>query len=443
MLSGCSPRRRLRSRRTLKNGLKGDDVFRLQECLSHLGYMVDPPDGYYGILTEEAVQELQRDYGLPPDGIAGNRTLALFSSAQLFSNRVIHTVQSGESLGTISRLYGVDVRNIMRSNKLVDPDSIYEGQKLSIVKRAVTGVLSKSMDSNEVKMLSSIEPDPLRVIQSCQLSADAFSVSSIDAIATLLNMDLEVLPRISVGGRQSAQIAWLEKDSRRRLGEVCVQLLRSIPVAGLCFDLRVLDRGIWYGFRDFVRDMRAELGTQKQIGVLVPTEVLSCQSHGLVSVVSYLGSLVDWIAIGSPLDDHAMSEPSPQSAYSQVSMALDTAVSLVPRYKILLTLYTDGIHWTEGRTNSVRYVGVEEAEKLAYRYGAKIRWDDIERAYTFTYSSRRSKHTIWYEGERGLSARCRLVNRYNILGVLVCCIDRAQKAFWDTVNCHFILSNKN
>ena len=57
--------------KTLKKGSRGDDVRILQQALKLY------PDGVFGPLTEEAVKEFQRKYGLVADGIVGPHTWAL------------------------------------------------------------------------------------------------------------------------------------------------------------------------------------------------------------------------------------------------------------------------------------------------------------------------------------------------------------------------------
>jgi cell wall-associated NlpC family hydrolase len=59
----------------LKQGMSGDDVYRLQAKLLECGYLEDTPDGNFGALTREAVIEFQTDVGLEADGVAGPATL--------------------------------------------------------------------------------------------------------------------------------------------------------------------------------------------------------------------------------------------------------------------------------------------------------------------------------------------------------------------------------
>jgi len=57
----------------------GDDVFTLQERLTELGYDAGRPDGIFGQVTERALRNFQRDYGLVPDGICGAATVRALS----------------------------------------------------------------------------------------------------------------------------------------------------------------------------------------------------------------------------------------------------------------------------------------------------------------------------------------------------------------------------
>lgn len=65
---------------TLRHGMQGDAVEKLQEDLDELDYYSGSVTGKYGNLTKEAVRLFQRDYDLTSDGIAGPKTLAKIRS---------------------------------------------------------------------------------------------------------------------------------------------------------------------------------------------------------------------------------------------------------------------------------------------------------------------------------------------------------------------------
>jgi N-acetylmuramoyl-L-alanine amidase len=53
----------------------GDDVAALQERLSNMGFDVGRTDGIYGVKTDAALRDFQRNRGLEPDGRCGPQTL--------------------------------------------------------------------------------------------------------------------------------------------------------------------------------------------------------------------------------------------------------------------------------------------------------------------------------------------------------------------------------
>ncbi|MFR1480353.1 MAG: spore cortex-lytic enzyme [Hydrogeniiclostridium mannosilyticum] len=59
-----------------KVGSRGDEVRKIQEKLTSLGYLNDKIDGIYGEKTRKAVAAFQKDNGLTADGIAGPKTLS-------------------------------------------------------------------------------------------------------------------------------------------------------------------------------------------------------------------------------------------------------------------------------------------------------------------------------------------------------------------------------
>ena len=70
---------------TLKKGMTGEAIRRLQETLIGLGYLDDAADGSFGQKTYDALVMFQAVNGLSADGIAGNQTLTLLYSGSALS----------------------------------------------------------------------------------------------------------------------------------------------------------------------------------------------------------------------------------------------------------------------------------------------------------------------------------------------------------------------
>ncbi|WP_415536683.1 peptidoglycan-binding domain-containing protein [Dehalobacter sp. 4CP] len=66
----------LRLTRTLRLGMRGNDVRQLQIALIELGYNPGTPDGIFGPRTQATVMAFQQNNGLVQDGIVGPVTTA-------------------------------------------------------------------------------------------------------------------------------------------------------------------------------------------------------------------------------------------------------------------------------------------------------------------------------------------------------------------------------
>lgn len=101
--------------RTLKRGMKGEDVRKLQSRLIELGY--DLPiygaDGEYGSETVAAVKAFQVDRGLDADGIAGEKTLAALYAGQENTYTVtLYDVPEAKAIALIS-LYNGEIHGAL------------------------------------------------------------------------------------------------------------------------------------------------------------------------------------------------------------------------------------------------------------------------------------------------------------------------------------------
>ena len=66
---------------SMKQGSKGTEVKQLQQNLIGLGYLDGSADGSYGSKTKTAVKKFQAEFGLNPDGNAGEATQAAVENA--------------------------------------------------------------------------------------------------------------------------------------------------------------------------------------------------------------------------------------------------------------------------------------------------------------------------------------------------------------------------
>lgn len=126
VLMGFTP---LSEARSLKRGMRGDEIVALQKLFVDLGYEIKI-DGIFGADTEKLVLGIQESLDLKVDGIVGQETLACLH--QLKQSIVTYTVQTGDNLTWLAKRYQTTVTNITKYNDLTNPDQIIIGQVLHI-----------------------------------------------------------------------------------------------------------------------------------------------------------------------------------------------------------------------------------------------------------------------------------------------------------------------
>ncbi|MGI6189492.1 MAG: LysM peptidoglycan-binding domain-containing protein [Clostridiales bacterium] len=124
--------------RTLRIGMRGEDVSVVQQLLKDQGYFTyHQITGYFGTITEAAVKAFQKANGLVADGIVGpvtggvmNKILAGPSHNENTGD--VYTVQPGDSLWKIGQKFNVSLDKLFAANGLSSSSVIYPGQKIKI-----------------------------------------------------------------------------------------------------------------------------------------------------------------------------------------------------------------------------------------------------------------------------------------------------------------------
>ncbi|MEK3886013.1 spore cortex-lytic enzyme [Bacillus sp. FSL K6-3431] len=73
----------------IQKGAVGDDVIELQARLQYLGFYTGKIDGVFGWGTYWALRNFQNDFGLPIDGLAGEKTKAKLTKASKYDKQYV------------------------------------------------------------------------------------------------------------------------------------------------------------------------------------------------------------------------------------------------------------------------------------------------------------------------------------------------------------------
>jgi g-D-glutamyl-meso-diaminopimelate peptidase len=114
----------------LSLGSRGPNVKLVQSLLNRIGYNAGPVDGIFGVLTQQAVIQFQRNNALKADGIVGPRTWAVFD--RLLTGYDTYTIRPSDSLYKIARMYYTTVNAILIANPGINPNMLLPGQRIIV-----------------------------------------------------------------------------------------------------------------------------------------------------------------------------------------------------------------------------------------------------------------------------------------------------------------------
>ncbi len=111
--------------------IHGDDVLDLQQRLSRMGFDCGRPDGIFGVLTDSALREFQRNVGLDADGMCGFTTYWALE-------RLTRTVGEGDAVAIRERQAHDALRSGVAGKVIVlDPGGADADQRFALAEAAI------------------------------------------------------------------------------------------------------------------------------------------------------------------------------------------------------------------------------------------------------------------------------------------------------------------
>ncbi len=398
----------------------------------------------YGVTTNDIVYANQLSN---PDRLAIGQ--ALIIPVDYFE----YTVKRGDSLYLIAKRYNTSISKILEANPGISvPSSIYIGQNIRI---PTTGNILRSIDVNGYAF-PNIRQDALETalpnlsflsIFSYQIRADGSLVQINDSelINKALNSNVKpfmVITNIGESGGFDSDLAsevLYNTEIQDILIENVVRTLNEKQYAGLDIDFEYVYPSDREAYNSFLEKISKRI---KPLGYILTTAVapkISANQPGtLYEGHDYHvhGRVADHVIIMTYEWGFTYGPPQAVAPIDQVERVLRYAVSAIPSQKILMGIPNYGYDWTLPYRRGTRATSLSnlQAMNLAINTGSTIRFDDTAQAPYFNYYDEEGKrHVVWFDDARSLTARLKLIEKYNLGGASYWTINRLYRTLWYTL----------
>ena len=398
----------------------------------------------YGVTTNDIVYANQLSN---PDRLAIGQALVI--PVDYFE----YTVKRGDSLYSIARRYNLTVSQLLEANpSITNPSMIFIGQSIRV---PAGNKVIRSIDVNGYAF-PNIRDDALNnalpnltflSIFSYQVREDGSVVPINDQglINTAWNNNVKpfmVITNIGESGGFNSDLAstiLYDENIKNTLINNVIQILNEINYAGLDIDFEYVYPSDREAYNNFLRTVADRI---KPLGYILTTAVapkISANQPGLLYEAHDYpvhGEVADHVIIMTYEWGYTYGPPMAVAPINEVERVLKYAVSVIPSRKILMGMPNYGYDWTlpyrrGSRANAISNL---QAVNLAINNGATIQYDEKAQAPFFYYTGENgARHVVWFDDARSLTARLKLVEKYNLGGVSYWTINRLFRTNWYTL----------
>ncbi|HOA20270.1 MAG TPA: glycosyl hydrolase family 18 protein [Sedimentibacter sp.] len=344
---------------------------------------------------------------------------------------ILYTVKSGDSLRDIADRFSIPFRELISTNKIINPELIYPGVTLIIpqVRKPpievngisyVFGNTDVPVLSNSMKYLTYLTPFSYIAREDGSL----FWINDQQAIQlAILNNVIPIMSVVNYSyydtGTNAAHIILNDMTVMNELIDNIISIMIKKGYRGVKFDFDNILPEDRDAYNNFLHVAGSRLNTEGfYISVALMPKFIS--PDYLAYDYEALGRIVDFVLLKTYNWGLIEGPPAPIIPINDLRNVLDFALSIIPREKIFIGLPLYAKDWI------IPYVSGREAEIIsaqtaiirAQDNNAQIQYDEISQSPFFYYSDEQGRmHEVWFEDPRSLKAKFDLVKEYGIRGI--------------------------
>ncbi len=399
-------------------------------------YTVKPGDTLSSIANQYEVNlnHLRADNGLRPED-----TLVVGQALVIQIPELVHTVQTGEVLFDIARLYGTTVYQLLRNNyflggrfNLTAGTELViryqnQGEKGSFVTNSYAyPYIEGSLLREQLPYLSYFTPFTYGLSTTGNLldlnDEELLAITSEYAALPLLH--LSTLTEQGNFSNERASLIFNDPEQQERLIEEILTTVEEKGFAGVDVDFEFIYPEERYDYIAFLQNLRLRLNPlgYPLLSALAP-KTSDTQRGVLYEGHDYagIGAAANAVLLMTYEWGYTFGPPLAVAPIQNVRRVIDYALTRISRRKIFLGIPTYGYDWTlpyERGNPGAPSLSPVEAVDLARRFGAEIQFDETAQSPWFRYTDDSGNlHEVWFEDARSIQSKLALAKEYDLLGV--------------------------
>ncbi len=398
-------------------------------------YIVNEGDTLQGVAAQYGVsaERLAYDNDIEGANLVAGQALIVAIPEQ------VYIIQNGDTLQSIAQTFGTTPLQIVRNNSyLLDESFLLPGRQI-----VISYQLDDENSRRDIEIFGYaygfIRDDILE--ESCLYMQELLPFSygyNVDGTLIPMNDDRLLVEANRFGLRKRMVITPLDVNERFNNQLVVMVLSDSTMRDNLITNVlqTMADKGyqaldidfefIPGEFRDayvaFITEVRDRLSPQGyQVSVAVPPKISDDQPGLLYEGIDYagIGAAADTVFLMTYEWGYKYGPPMAIAPIPSVRRVLDYAVSVIPREKIHMGIPNYAYDWPlpyERGVTEAETIGNVEAVRRAFRYGARIQYDEQSQAPFFNYTLDGVEHVVWFEDVRSIAAKYDLIAEYGFRG---------------------------
>ncbi|MCD7035788.1 glycosyl hydrolase family 18 protein [Metabacillus sp. GX 13764] len=155
------------------------------------------------------------------------------------------------------------------------------------------------------------------------------------------------------------------------------------------------------------------------------------------------GELADFVILMTYEWGWSGGPPMAVSPIQQVRKVVEYALTVIPKEKIIMGAPLYGYDWTlpyKKGNPSAKRISPADAESLAYKEGAEIKFDNETQSPYYNYKDAAGKsHVVWFENQQSAQAKFEQIKDYKLRGIAYWVLGEPFPENWSLLKEQFVI----